>query len=537
METCRCGSLHSMGPHWNRPLMVLALLSSGCHRAAGEPVADAGAAEGAYVSPAGDDHSPGTIDQPYRTIARALEAGGAAEIRVLPGLYDEPPIEVRRAVALVAAGPSTSPPPAISGRVRVAADHVRLSGLALENGVTLARAHAARLDALHVFPGTSSDAIALTGGDATLTDLAADCGPEACLDVTTATVVVRGAVLAGGGAAKRAFRATTASAALSQVTATGTALDQVLAVGGFLTIDTSSLSGAGGVALAATAGARLRASGVTIAGAAGTGLLIAGATAAVRASTISAPLGTAVGVAGGDLGIDASTLGPAAQGALAVTGAGERPSAVRLGADRIRHGAAPGILLEGGTLAADACRFEGDGAASADGGDAIAAVGVGTVLQLRGSVISSPAGFGVTFSGGAAGTVTATIARPRLGGVLISGASTASVTVAGGAVAGCATGSGVVVETGARAVITGLRAVACPEAGILAGTGAAARVSGAQLFRNAQFGVAAFSGAHVEVASSSISGSLRALYAECTTGAVIVERAPSTISGAVLLCP
>src|SRR5260221_5389853 len=151
--------------------------------------------------------------------------------------------------------------------------------------------------------------------------------------------------------------------------------------------------------------------------------------------------------------------------------------------------------------------------------------------------MEGPGGFGRAFANKVWGTVTATIPRPRLGGISIEGVAGAPIAVRASHIEGCRTGSGIIAFNATDVTIAGTSILGCPEAGVLAGQSASIIVSNAIVTNNVQYGLAAFGGSVIDVTSSRVRGSRWALFASCGDQARIEDGGTNKIEGPTTLCP
>lgn len=523
------------------------MLVSAC---ASAPIRDARAPSGppvttVYVSPAGQDTAPGTRELPFRTLGHAIAIETATLVVIAAGDYEEDAVSItRRSVTLLGPDPGTA---RLSGRLTIGADEVVVKNLAVGACIAIERAQKVALDAVEVEPGSvkSSRAGAGTEGSirirssgVALTGLRVRCSAESCIDIASSTVSIRKSQLSGGEENKRALVVETSSVTARGLELTGTSINQLLArKGARVHVLDSRFTGAGGVALAAIQGASLKADRVTITGVMRLGLLAETARVLLRSSTIGPTPGTAIGIAGGDVDLSDLTIEPATGGGISISAHADQAAIVRLTSGVIRHGARAGILLSQGDLTIEGTRFVGASGAAVDGEDAIVASSPDALLKVRGATIESSAGFGVSLNNNAAGTVTATITKPRLGGVMIQAAAGASITIQGSRIESCKSGSGIAVHDATEVQILSTTVSRCPEAGVLAGQGATVEVRRSRLIDNGQYGLAAFGGAVIDVSSTRAKGSRWATFATCGDGARIDDGGANRFEGQTTICP
>lgn len=488
-----------------------------------------------FVAPNGNDSAAGTRDAPFRTIAHALTVKEATEIALAPGQYVEGELSISRRIAIL--GPEEGGA-IITGHVRIAADEVVLSRVDVLRGVEVSRVRGVVIDQLAIKAGEYDDALSISSSSASLIELALTCGVETCVQVTTSTITARGLKLTGDGNAKRGLRAETSSVTVHGAELRGTSNNQVLAGDRTkMTITDAAFIDAQGTGLNAVKDSNLIADRIRVENAARFGMLFASSRVIVRESTIGTSNGVAVGVTGGDVDLIGLTIENNAGGALTVAALGERESLVRLSGGVIRHGTNNALLLNAGDVTINGTRFTGDAKGPIDDHDAIVAHGPTSILRIMSATIETPAGFGVSITNNASGTVTATISGPKVGGVYIEGVAGVPVSVQGTRVERCGTGTGVVIFDSTEVLVSKTKVHACGEAGVLAGQNATVSVRRSGFTNNVQYGLAAFGSATIEVADSTASGSRWATFATCGDGSSIEDAGGNKFAGPVTTCP
>ncbi|MCK6546202.1 right-handed parallel beta-helix repeat-containing protein [Myxococcota bacterium] len=485
-----------------------------------------------FVSPAGDDRSPGTEAQPLRTITFAVRHSDATEVVLLPGDLVEPTIDVARGVELFAVDEGTR----VLGLLRVTgAKGVVLRDLELLGGVEITRRSDVKLTKSKL-AGARPTTITIDQSVVAIRDVELTCGAEACLAASSSTISVVQARL-DAPASKRALRVETSSVSGRALTISGADINQVLATRhARVTIEDSTFTGARGSAIASVDGASVVLDRATITDAARFGVLVESASAAIRRVLVQPTKGFGVGVAGGTVEVTNTIFESSSDGAMTIAAHAGRPSKVTISGGMIRHGRKPGILLAEGELVVDGAHFVGSGSRD-ERADAITASGLDAVLDVRSARIDGPAGFGISMTNGAQGTITATIARARAGGIYVEDALGAPVVIRGTRIEACAAGSGVVVLDSTDVKVSNVAITDCPEAGILAGLGSVLEIDDAKLTKNGQYAVAAFGGTTISLHAVRASGGRWVTFASCGDGSRIEDRGDNKLVGKTATCP
>jgi hypothetical protein len=488
-----------------------------------------------FVSPAGNDAAPGTRAQPLRTIERALANEDAAEIVLASGEYAERDVTISRRIALL--GPEDGSA-TLNGHLVVRANEAVVHHLVVERGVEVALASNIVIDHVVARPGDRDDTFLINGASGTLSNLDVSCGPETCLQVTSSTITLTGLKLTADAVAKRGLRAETSSVTARNLEVSGTGVNQVLASqNARITIVDAKLTGARGSAIAAVKSGGLIVDRAEITDAARYGVLIQDSRAIVRAVKIGPTQNNAIGISGGDVDLIDLTIERCPEGAITINSHLDRAPLVRLIGGTIRHGETSAVLLGQGDLTVQGTHFIGDPAAKNEDRDAIIANSQYANLNIMSANIDAPAGFGVSFTNSASGSVTATITKPRAGGVLLEGLAAVPVVVTKSRIEGCATASGIVAYDSTDVKISQTVIGGCAKAGLLAGQGAVVEVTNTRLTNNGAYGFAAFGGATIDVSASRASGSQWATFATCGDGARIDDAGDNRFQGQTTICP
>lgn len=485
-----------------------------------------------YVSPNGDDAANGERATPVKTIGRALQLDNAARIVVDEGHYQEK-LDLRQQIELYGPGESKA---TLDGSLSIAADAVIVHGLDVTGGVRVSLAKGVVFEDARVTPGEQDSAVGISSAQVSLRYVNLGCGDETCIEVVTSTVQIDHAFLYASGTSKRGLRVESSSVTARNLTATGGQINQAQ-VGrrGYLTVLDSRFEGAGSSALAAIQGGKLMVERATISGADQTGAILSQSDAVLRDVVFGTTRNVGLGVQGGDITLINCTIEPSPHGGMTVNDHPQRPASVLISGGVIKHARVPGLSLGQGKAIVRGTRFTGD--ASADGDDAIMASGPTAELTVDAAYIDTPAGFGVGFYNNAYGSVTATITRPRLGGILADNAAGGTIRVAGSVVTGCGRGSGIVAFDAPEVEVLRFTASGCREAGVLAGQNAHVSVNGAKLTGNSMYGLAAFGGAEIDVTRAVVRGSPWATFASCAEGARVNDGGNNTFEGPTTSCP
>ncbi len=482
----------------------------------------------AYISPDGDDADPGTRAAPFRTVARGLSEA-FDRLVLLSGVHTEGAFVVDRPVRLEGEGDA-----AIAGPVQVGADRVDLAHLRVDGGLEARAAGDLSIETATITAGSNAHALQLDGGSANLAAVVLECGRETCLFARGATLTVdRCRATATSSSTGRIFRLVQSRSVIrhTQARGGGTASFQI-ETGDAELADVSLIGGSNG--LVALAGARVAADEVVVSEAARTSLLLQRVTASIQGGRLGATEDLTVGISGATVHLDEVRVEASTHGAISVSAAAGVRSEVELSGGVVGHGARAALLIDSGDVIILGTRFEG--LAGAEGDDAITAVGPDASVTIEGATFEDSGGYGVALYGGARGTVSATIARPGLGGILVEGPTVAPVVIEGGVISGCRGGSGIDLQSSSGTAVRRVRVEGCTEAGILA-FGADGSLDASVLIDNVQFGAAAFSGGVLTVQGSTISGSPFATFATCGDGGRVELLGDNRITGATTECP
>lgn len=517
-------------------LGIAALAVAGCTRNGGpiELFTPPPPPEVAYVSPDGGDLADGTEASPFATLARALRSG-RPRIVLLPGVFPEPEVVVSREVIIEGAERGRA---VLDGHLFVSGAEVTVRRLEVTGGIATHLARGLSVEGATVAAGAKDDALSLVSSVARLEDLALECGPETCLQATSATVSAARVRARATRPSKRIFRVETSSVSLRDVELVGGGVAQLQAgLGSHLYVRGATLSDSAGSGLAAVRDAEVVAERIRVRGARRMSLLVQRAVATVIDSELGSTPELTVGVTGGDLTVRTSTVHGSAGGALSLSANGGVRAEVLLQDSLLRHLERDGAQVSGGTLTVRGGRFVGDGRPGDGPGDAIVAHGDDARVHVEGARFERPRNFAVVLNGDAVGTITATVSDAGRGGVLIDDVAVAPVRLEGLVVVGCREGSGVVALRTPAVEVVGGRVTGCAEAGYLAGAGTRMTIRGATATGNLQYGFAAFGGSTVVLEHARASGSRWAAFASCGEGARVEVGEGVELSGKTALCP
>lgn len=518
-----------------RTALVLALALGGCAKNGEiiEAFTPPPAPDVAYVSPDGGDAADGTEDAPFASLRRALQTN-RARIVLLPGTYPEPEIIVARAVRIEGTSEGRA---VLDGNVFVSASDVRWSRIDVTGGFGVHLAQDVWVESASVAFGQQEDALSVVRSQVTLRDLYLTCGKETCLQATSATVTAERVRAVGTDVNKRGIRFERSTATLRDIEVQGGAITQLQAsLQSDVEIRTATLAGSRGNALAVLQESQLRGEGVRVVDAARTSFLAQRAAIHLADSAFGATPHQTIAIAGGVVQLVRATIDGSADSAVSLTrNSGQIPQ-VLLTDCLVRLGAGDGVQVAGGALTVRDSRLVGPAERRGEG-SAIVVVGQVSTATVTGTRIERPAGFGVLFTSDATGTVSATIASPGLGGVLVEDVAIEGVRLDDLVVRDCVAGSGVSAQASFDVRVRGGEVRGCGEAGYLAGRGARLFLSGVLAQDNAQYGLAAFGRSTVEVDSSTASGGRWAAFAACGDGSRIVAGADVVLRGETVLCP
>lgn len=518
-------------------MLVLALtVTAGCTRNGGpmEIFTPPPPPEVAYVSPDGGDLADGTENAPFATLRRALQTD-RPRIVMLPGVFPEPEVNVSRSVRIEGTVDGRA---VLEGHLFISAPDVVVRRLDVTDGIATHLAAGLIVASATISAGKKDDALSLVSTRIRLEDLLLRCGPETCLQATTATVVGARIRARAVDASKRIVRVETSSATLEGLTLIGGSITQLQAErDSHVTVRSSTLSDGQGNGLAAVSKAVLEVRDTHVSGARRLSLLVNRARARVRSSRLRGTADLTAGVAGGHLVVQSSTLSASPNGTLSISANFGEPGHVELRGGVLEHLDQDGVLVSQGTLVVEGTRFEGDGRPGGDTGDAILASSPEARVEVRSAHFVRPRNFAVVFNADATGTVTATVTEPGAGGVLVDDVAIEPVVLRDLVVEGCRTGSGVVALRAPRIDVEGGRVRGCAEAGYLAGTQSNLHIRGARAIDNTEYGFAAFGGSAVHLESSRASGGRWAAFASCGDGSRIDVGDDVELEGQVATCP
>lgn len=482
----------------------------------------------AFISPGGDDSGPGTRESPFETFERGVSSR-REHLVLLPGIHEKGPFKAVRPVLVEGEGDAV-----VQGTLFVEGEEIRLRRLWVNGGLKAIFASKMSVESTTVTPGAELHAIDITGGSAQLGDVTLECGTESCLFATGALLDADGLRATATATTKWGLRLEGGRAEVRRARIRGgrTASLQVEGSGELVVMDAEL--GGGDNGLIAVGGSTLTAENVVVTDTVRSSLLLQETVAEIRGGRYGSTADLTIGISGGHLVLSDVTVEPSGYASVSVSPFSGKGAIARFEAGTIEHGVRSAILVTGSELLVFGTRFAGD--PDVDGEDAVTASGTGTRVAIEGASFDGPSGFGVGLYEGAAGTISATISRPRFGGILVDGAGAEPVTVADSVISGCQQGSGIDLRRAQESTIERVMVDACSEAGVV-GLAAGAAVRSSTLRDNQQFGVAAFDGAVLTVEGSTITGSAFATFATCGDGARVDLLAGNRITGATTDCP
>lgn len=482
----------------------------------------------AFVSPTGDDAAAGTRSAPFRTLERALSSDRAGVV-LLEGVHSEGSFEVDRPVVVEGEGEAV-----IEGTLEIAAAEIRIRRLWVNGGLKAISAPDLSVETTTVTAGVEVNAVSLTGGSVRLERSTLECGTDSCLFARAATVGIDLCRLTGTATTKWGLRAEGGTITVRRAVVDGGRLAAMRIEGeADATVERSETRG-GGNGLVVLGGSTLKAEEVVVSEAVKSSLLLQNSTADVLAGRYDGTSELTIGISGGRAVLSDVWIGSSGFGAVSISAFLGDGAEVRFEGGTVEHGAKSGILATGSDVLISRTRFLGD--PESDGDDAVTASGAGTRVTVEGAVFDGPSGFAVGFYDDASGTISATVSRPRLGGVLVQGPRLEPVRIADSVITGCRQGSGVALQNSQGTTIDRVLVDGCSEAGVV-GNGAEGAIENSALLDNLQFGVGAFGGAVLTVRGSTIAGSPFATFATCGDGARVDLLGQNRIEGSVTECP
>jgi hypothetical protein len=484
----------------------------------------------AFVSPDGDDSAPGTRESPLRTVGRGLSEG-FGHLMLLRGVHSEGSFTVDRPV-LVEGEEGAFIEPA----VRLVGGRIQLRGLWVFGGVVADGADDLEIRTATITPGSAAHAFQIDGGSARLTAVTLECGPETCLRSVEAVVSIDGCrATATATATRRVLHFEGGEVVVRRAVVRGGAIAGLQVDGSAdATVSASSIE-EGWNGLAVLGGATAFVQDVVVERAVKTSLLLSNASADVVGGRYEATRDLTIGIAGGRAHLRDLSVAGSGFGTFSVGPSFGVSSEVDLDGGVIEHGAKSALLVSGSEVFVLGTRFLG--VPDTAGDDAVIANGTDARLRISGATFEAPGGVGVGFYGGASGTVSATIARPRLGGIIVDGSTLAEdVTIEGAVIEDCSEGSGITLQGATSTMIDRVRVERCREAGVVA-IGARGAIRSSRIVDNIQIGVAAFGGGVLTVAGTTIAGSPVATFATCEDGARVDLLEGNDVTGPTTDCP
>jgi len=221
-----------------------------------------------------------------------------------------------------------------------------------------------------------------------------------------------------------------------------------------------------------------------------------------------------VGIQGGTLSATECEIEASPKGGIKLLAHNGRLAQLTLRQAKLDHSGGQALSISGGHADIQNTRFTGT-KINQVGEDVLTVWGALASLNLQQSHIENSAGFGISFYEGGHGTVSATITRPRLGGILSQSITSEEIKVYQSRIENCDKGNGITVLGGDTFSVDGVIIQSCAHAGVLAGEDARMDVKNVRLIDNRAFGLAAFGGAQMEASNISILGSKQNKFASC----------------------
>lgn len=497
----------------------------------------------AYVSPTGQDTGSGGRDAPFKSIEKAL-SGDFDRIVLLPGAYASERVDVHRRVLLEGEGTVV-----IRGHVFVDANEVRLRNVSIGGGLAASFVKRLEVDSATIAAGMKDDAVSLTRSSGTLRRVKLTCGPETCLQATTATVTISDSLGKATDGSKRILRFEQSKGRVEACRLEGGSITQLqLGSGARVEVaDTRLIGGSNG--LVAVQGATLIARDVSVEEASKTALLVQESKATIEGGRYGSTPHMTVGISGSDVTFHGTHLAPSSYAVASISAHAKRPAKVRFEEGRIEHGTKSALLVTASEVTVAGTYFRGEiekrrkrrgrrrRQKDEEPPDAITASGIDARVHIESATFETPPGFAVGFYDDASGTVSATITGPNLGGVTAQNVATDPVVIRGTVVKGCAGGSGVLLHEATQVTVDHTRVEGCKAGGVVAGRGSKVTLTNALLEDNGLYGAAAFGGATLSLKGTRISGSKSATFASCGDGARIVDLGNNHLKGPASACP
>lgn len=489
-----------------------------------------------FVAEDGSDEAPGTRDQPFRTLGRAMNAPEAAQLFVSAGVYREPALQVRRSIEFIGPGGHQA---VLEGRLDVQADSVSWSGIDISAGLRVERSEGLFVKDTRISPGDAADTVILGGSTGDISDLGVICGRNSCLQVEGSTVALSRIELGPppSQTSDRVLRVSSSSVAITGIQARSGILTQVqVERGSDVTIRGGTLGPGAGTQLVSNLGSKVRAFDLEIPEPGQLGALAARGELRLVRARVGSSNNICVGTQGGHLILEDTELGACAFGSVSSANHNDTRALVQVRRGVVRHGRFVGINHSQGRVEIDGTRFEGIPDDAEEGDDAILASSPAAELIVRGAIIENATGNGVGVYNGARADVRAVIRSPRLSGIMVGSSPGGEVRILGSEISGCRGGSGVVVfdSTGVRVETTVVSS--CQEAGLIAGDASEVTVDNGTFENNTQFGIAAFGGSTVTVTRSAARGSPWATFASCGDGARVEDAGDNRFEGPTTEC-
>jgi hypothetical protein len=486
-----------------------------------------------FLSPSGNDSAVG--EAPRRTFTSAIGADHAQRIVVDPGQYEEAEVVIDRPVEIVSRGEGR---PSIEGTLIVRSGGVSLRGIDVTKGIVIEGASVTNIEDATVGP-REARAIEVKGSKVRLSSLRVTCGSETCLEASGSTLAIDHLTL-DGPSTRRGVRIDTSTVTILGIKARGMVVSQVQVERSTrLRITDAELEDPLGSGLVCLNGAQIDAARVRVTTVKNTGILISSCDAWIDDATVGPVILNAIGIAieGSAVHLRRVMLETSGRSGLTINNHRDRIADVTIEGGVIKHGMHMGINHGQGRLTIRGLKLEGDPKAKTDGEDAIMSSGHIAELRVESALIDAPAGFGVGLYNNAFGVVTATITRPRLGGVIVDSAAGEQIVLRSVRVRDCQIGSGIVTQDALDVRIEDVEVSGCKEAGLLAGERSEVSVSKSQFNNNKLYGLAAFGGSEIEVTGTIAKRSKWSAFATCGDGARILDAGGNTLEGATTICP
>jgi hypothetical protein len=466
----------------------------------------------AYVAEHGRADAKGSQDDPFDSIPNAAAHAFVRQIILLAGQYPDTKLTPQRALNIRGARPSK--------RESTEGKSVKLK-LHIEGGIVA-------LEDLHFDGGLSFHKLQ----NLAIQNVEIHCRHRntACVKIKNSRVEARQLRLLAAKEIANVLLVESSTVQARQLSIEGGGFAQILARShSRLELEDTQLTDAKQNALVLIGGSQLRWKGGEIRGAKVFDLLINRSAAKLENVRLAKTENISVGLQGGRLEARRCKIEASPKGGIHLLAHHDQLSQLVLQDSEIQHGSRQALLVNGGRALVRNSRFVGD-PSTTGGEDAIMVWGATASVEIRGSRFEDAAGFALSFYEGGYGSVSATISRPRLGGILAASISSETIRIEKSRIEHCRLGNGITVLGGDSVMIEGVTVQSCLRSGILAGEGARVKVRNARLLKNRYFGLSAFGGAEIESWSLSVSGSAQNVFASCGEGSQIRQYRRKRIS-------